>query len=268
LDDLTVARWQPLRSRPSLADGWPAARDVKEAEPFLVGEVDGDTTYDALAAGDSALFMHFQSDVRDSDGALDFAAQYGFLGAPVTERVLLAGGRIYVGDSLATWLNEAEGMRRAVALWDAIRTRSRRAMLRDPHVAALARPVSALSQSIPIHLSTVPDAEIHGYALVTLARLTNRGLQAPIDRYEAQVGPELRVEEDRLAFRVVGRTLLGDLWLQLALAVGGDKRFRQCPRDGRWWEIHRDIARTNKVYCSDACKQAAYRERKAGRAKG
>jgi hypothetical protein len=140
-------------------------------------------------------------------------------------------------------------------------------MLRDPHVAAIARPVRALSQSIPLHLSTVPDSEIHRHALFTLKLLVNQELQAPIDRYEARVGPELRLEGDRLAFRVVGRTLLGDMWLQLALAIGGDKRFRQCPWDGRWWELHPDIARTNKVYCSDACKQAAYRQRKAGRAK-
>jgi hypothetical protein len=234
-----------------------------------VGEVDAEKAYDALSAGDSALFMNFQSNVRDADSALAFAARYGFLGAPVTERALLPDGRTYVvGDALAAWLSEAEGMRRAVALWDAVRTRSRRAMLRDPHVAAIARPVDTLSQSAPLHLSAVPDADIRGYALFTLAHLVNRGLDARIDQHEAQVGSELRVEGDDLAFRVVGRTLRGALWLQLALAVGGDKRFRQCPRDGRWWELHPDIARSNKVYCSDACKQAAYRERKAGRAEG
>ena len=107
---------------------------------------------------------------------------------------------------------------------------------------------------------------IRGRSLFTLATLVNRGMQAPIDANEALVGPELRVEGDSIAFRVVGRTLLGTLWLQLALAVGGDKRFRQCPQDGRWWEVQPDIARSNKVYCSAACKQAAYRERKAGRA--
>lgn len=266
MDDLTLARWPALRSRPSLATAWPADRDVKDAEPFLVGEVDPEKTYDVLAAGDSALFMDFQSRVRDAESALAFAAQYGFLGAPVTERVLLANGQTRVGDALAAWLTEADGVRRAVALWTAVRTRSRRAMLRDPHVAAISWPVDALSQSIPLHLSAVPDAEVRGHALFTLAHLVNRGLAARIDQYEAQVGTELRVEGDGLAFRVVGRTLRGALWLQLASAVGGDKRFRQCPRDGRWWELHPDVARTNKVYCSDACRQAAYRERKAGRA--
>ena len=275
MDDLTAARWYRLRSHPSIVEAWPADRESAEPEPFLVGEVDAKTPYDALAAGDSALFLTFQSRVHDADSALTFASEFGFLGAPITERVRLPDSSkqaaveamFVVGDSLGAWLGEADALRRAVALWGAIRRNDRRAMLDDPHVAAISRPLNTLSQSAPLHLSAVPDPEVRRHALFTLQILVNRGLQAPIDRYEARVGAELRIEGDGLAFRVIGRTLLGDMWLQLALAVGGDKRFRHCPQDARWWELHPDIARTNKVYCSDACKQAAYRERKARRAK-
>ena len=268
MDDLTAARWYRLRSHPSIVEAWPADRESTEPEPFLIGEVDAEAPYDALAAGDSALFLTFQSRVQDADSALAFAREFGFLGVPITERVRLADGWTYVvGDRLAAWLDEADALRRAVALWRAIRRNDRRAMLDDPHVAAISRPLNTLSRSTPLHLSAVPDPDVRRHALFTLQILVNRGLRAPIDRHDARVGPELRVEGDALAFRVIGRTLSGDMWLQLALAVGGDKRFRQCPQDGGWWELHPDIARTNKVYCSDACKQAAYRERKAGRAK-
>jgi hypothetical protein len=57
--------------------------------------------------------------------------------------------------------------------------------------------------------------------------------------------------------------LLTALWLQFALAISGDKRFRQCRTCGMWYELEPETARATKLFCSDACKTKAYRGRKA-----
>jgi predicted nucleic acid-binding Zn ribbon protein len=63
--------------------------------------------------------------------------------------------------------------------------------------------------------------------------------------------------------RFVPATLIDAVWLQFAEAVCGDKNFRECLVCGKPFEISPDVARTNKLLCSDSCKMRAYRQRKA-----
>ena len=52
------------------------------------------------------------------------------------------------------------------------------------------------------------------------------------------------------------------IWLQFALAVAEDKRFRPCEVCGRSFELSPDVNRTSRVYCTNACRVKAYRQRK------
>jgi hypothetical protein len=56
-------------------------------------------------------------------------------------------------------------------------------------------------------------------------------------------------------------TLRGALWLQLARAVANDKKFRACQVCGKWLELSPETARTNRLFCSDACRSKSYRKR-------
>lgn len=54
----------------------------------------------------------------------------------------------------------------------------------------------------------------------------------------------------QLAFEV--NSLIGAMWVQLALAVDGNRTYKQCPICGEWWDA--TDARPHKTVCSDRCR--------------
>jgi hypothetical protein len=60
-------------------------------------------------------------------------------------------------------------------------------------------------------------------------------------------------------------TLLDAMWTQLALAVAGSEALRTCVECKKWFTIKADRGRSDKEYCSDACRTRAYRKRKGKR---
>jgi hypothetical protein len=61
------------------------------------------------------------------------------------------------------------------------------------------------------------------------------------------------------------RTLLHALWAQLVLAIDGNLNLRACVQCRKWFTLEARRGRSDKVYCSDACRMRAYRERKGRR---
>ena len=80
-----------------------------------------------------------------------------------------------------------------------------------------------------------------------------------------RASPRLLWEQsrDRLGLYIVPEGLIGALWLQFARAVERDAKFRQCPECGTWFEIAPGRGRTDKQFCSTACRTRAYRTRQA-----
>ena len=78
------------------------------------------------------------------------------------------------------------------------------------------------------------------------------------------VSPKLHWERNRsrLGIYLTPQDLLAAMWLQMALAVDGDKNYRQCPECQNWFEVSPSTARSDKVFCSTACRVRAYRRRK------
>jgi hypothetical protein len=75
----------------------------------------------------------------------------------------------------------------------------------------------------------------------------------------------LLYDRDRQHLRLcqVPRTFLAALWLQFAQAVAEDKDYRQCGECGSWFEVSPEVARTNRRFCSNACRSRLYRQRQA-----
>jgi hypothetical protein len=80
-----------------------------------------------------------------------------------------------------------------------------------------------------------------------------------------RASPRLLWEEsrDRLGLYIVPEGLIGALWLQFARAVERDARFRQCAECTTWFEVSPGRGRTDKQFCSTACRTKAYRKRQA-----
>ncbi len=55
------------------------------------------------------------------------------------------------------------------------------------------------------------------------------------------------------------------LWIQLMLAIAGQHNFRACSVCGSWFQIEAGGGRSDKKYCSDACRMRALRTRKIKR---
>lgn len=63
--------------------------------------------------------------------------------------------------------------------------------------------------------------------------------------------------------RFSAKALLDGLWYQFAFSVAGNYDYRSCDECGMWYQIVPEIARTNRKYCSNACRSRAYRKRQA-----
>ena len=173
----------------------------------------------------TGLFWTFAKVEPTKEGVLAFANQFGVLGAGPMVEMLKDTRRIEAGlsgDRLEDWEREIPHVRKAIALWE----RTQRGEVTDQEVQVLQHGLNQkLLHTVSVHL--VPDVRHGG-----------------------------------LTLRMRPFTLRGALWLQLAEAVSGNKEFRSCPTCGKWFELNPDTARTNRQFCSDACRTRAYRGRK------
>lgn len=202
------------------------------------------------AAG-SGLFRTFAGLPHTDDAVAGYATRFGTLGVRLIKAELPDGGLV-TGEPVEDWQREQMNMAFAVALWDKLRVHDHegvRALLPDHPVL----PDPAWEQGDPLPA---------GWAMLgrylSFSQLRGRG----------DVDPrlEMRPTKDRpLALQIVAGTQLGALWLQFAQAVDGDRDYRSCATCGQWFELDPAIARTNRRYCSDACRSKAYRTRKEGK---
>jgi hypothetical protein len=56
--------------------------------------------------------------------------------------------------------------------------------------------------------------------------------------------------------------LLQALWAQLVLAIDGNVNLRPCAQCRKWFTLEAGKGRSDKEYCSNACRMRAYRRRK------
>lgn len=60
---------------------------------------------------------------------------------------------------------------------------------------------------------------------------------------------------------VVPENLLSAMWMKLLADVAGNAQYRQCRVCNKTFELHPEKARTNRLYCSDACRFRSYRQK-------
>jgi hypothetical protein len=158
-----------------------------------------------------------------------FANRYGWLGAP--DRVALDGTEEdgywdEPVESFKLWSNEINLLSKAVGIWDT------------------------------------------GKGVEHLPGLIDRGMNGR-DAAFVEDGPPNRVTPrfardpltGKMDLQVMPKNLLGALWLQLAEAIGGGKKFRQCDTCGGWFEVAPRHNRADRQFCTDACRSRAYRGR-------
>jgi hypothetical protein len=185
----------------------------------------------------SGLFRTFAA--LSDDAIATFASRYGWLGVPMVAAEL-ADGRELVGEPVSRWQAERDRMATSITIWDALR---------------LGQP--------PCVYGGVYDAEAHALKPFDWEHLGHAFDTAESAGHLRTAHVTLRPGNDRpLSLQLVSDTLLAALWLQFAQAIHGNKDYRACGACGRFFELDPAVARTNRLYCSDACRSKAYRTRK------
>ena len=267
----TTRSYEPLRSAPGLF------RIFAETEPTKEGILAFADKFGTLTEG---VFIIIES-------ASEKELQAAGLPCGPTFRE----GRIgsLKGEYLHRWRYEILEMRDAVFLWDLIRTPDDAAL--RAHVSWIPTRKSGefavafrLDRKTPWPDTLGSQKGIESLALIPpppAATPYSLGeLKLPVVEYLADainshlkedVSPRIGWDRDlgRLALSFVPSTLLGAMWLQFAQAANANADYRECENCGRMFEVSRTAARSarsDRLFCTDACKSKAYRGRK-GRAR-
>jgi hypothetical protein len=270
----------------------------REPGPFLVcaprtQRIREIETYDPLQR-ETGLFRTFAGTAISVGGILEFANAFGLLGRDIQTVISRDGPyRVIWGEPISAWAHEIGSMRIVVALWDWISARNAESLDNffqwsvpennkeiggeyggvavdyDPSIFFTNDEISMLGD---VSEGSLAGDWLYGVwgkdlrlgdstqaALWIIRDMLNTHLRG---RIETSV--EVNGISQRISFQVYASSLIACLWLQLALAIEGNKEYRPCRVCKRWFEISPGVAKKSRVYCSDACRFKAYRDRKAG----
>ncbi len=240
---------------------------------------------------ETGLFRHFAQVNPTRDGILQFSNQHGSLGAGATELVdvPLATARRAVprlppaakdmdeskptglttaGENLLTWRKAVIDMRRAVEMFDAIKENDTRYMAQfirwhgPDNVVYEGRIgdrklISVIDGPYSVQGSKFQYRDVRLPAIHFLQQFVNGQLEA-----NPSIVRLLWDQLDRPSVFVCPIGLLGAMWLQLSLAIDGDRNYRQCRSCSKWFEIG-VTRRADSTTCSDACRKRLSRAAKA-----
>ncbi len=219
-----------------------------------------------------ALFREFAETPATEEGAKAFADRHGLLGGDILRAITTEDEGVEPrGERLADWAHEIGEMREAVTVWDEIKAGGGTALRERVNWSgdAVKFQTAAGERVLADALAGDPTAALmlpaHDYL-----RAGRWFVQMIInERMAGRVTPRLawHDEEGRSKLLVVPTSLIGALWLQFAMVVDEGRDFRRCAHCGKWFDISPDAARRDRIYCSHACRVAAYRARKSGESK-
>jgi hypothetical protein len=101
----------------------------------------------------------------------------------------------------------------------------------------------------------VNDSDVSLAAKLYLIRVVN-------DHIAKHTRSVLEWSGKRMSRLALAKNLLGTLWLQFERSIAGMREYRRCLTCGDYMEISHTVTRSDKEYCSDACRAKAYRNRK------
>lgn len=261
-------RW--IETRPAFSQGGEGKPGRYLTSGTPLGVAYNAVGYSPLHPSMAALFRTF-ADLEPTEEAIQaFANEYGLLGDPVTTWIVLpmegaASQTIGWGESLRGWTREIHAMRRAVKVWDAARSGDLDFL--GSVIQWHPRGVRYEDGRYVEWLLTVDDPEStlwsrfrQGDVVMPAYEFVRRTITKHL---EGRVSPRMLWEHDRdrITMRMVPHSLVGALWLQFARAVEARSEFGRCRACGKWFVYEPDTARTNRRYCSDACRFKAYRQR-------
>lgn len=228
----------------------------------------------------TGLFQDFARLQLTEEAIVSFANNHGFLGAsiPSLDASEFPDER---SEYIRFWIKEISEMSMCVELWDAIQADDERKIAEHIERFPTEQKPRTIQQGDTVRKGlfcanriVLDDLGIESAAGICPAipnpsnviQEALNTLQFSINLHIFglwQTGLTWDESEQRMGICIVPTSLLGAMWLQFAEAVSGRKGYGSCPGCGRYFEVHTENARSDKTYCSEACKSKNYRDRKA-----
>jgi hypothetical protein len=258
------------------------AEDVYLAEPAGFRGKD-QRTYEPMRSH-GALFRRFADLDHDQDAILAFANEYGRLGGDAA-RSIPVGKATWIGESLETWARAIAGMHAAVELWAKLQAGDVEGLREHLQWTGTEEPTAGSTRG---HSASAPDFLLDGFfrepewaenapAIYQAAGALNRAfasgdlieyaqqlLESAVNKQmQGRVNTRLQRRPGTEGYSLVTEpgSLLGAMWLQLALAIAEGHEFRRCAVCGEWFRLSASGARFKTTYCSTACRMRAYHGR-------
>ena len=174
-------------------------------------------------------------------------------------------------ESYDQWGKELVSMQRAMQLWDAVnvyqngeQTELRKLIeWRDKssvqyHSGGSYAWIATLNHH-PELLERLKYPELVQPALRYLQRMVDDKLK------QFSSCPQLLWDRGKLRLFIRPQSLIAGMWLQLALAIEGDRQYRSCEGCGRWFEVGGGQKRSDAETCGPSCRKRRERARKGTR---
>lgn len=245
------------------------------------------------------LFQEFAELQRTPEDVLAFAKAHGSLGGrteelvrptdPVTRKSLAPPDGVALGEALIYWYEQIRRMRELLDIWGMVERRDEVSLskrirwrlqpyehrdLPGVYYAPETVPSTEYSPSLTPPEKTIADDLLNPKPIAQGWLKYGEVIEPARWFLLSQITEQLEYHHATARFvyrpgKAVTHALqlwpdglIGILWVQFAQAIDGHRNYQKCPECPTWFELSPDVARSDKVYCSDRCRVRASRRRK------
>ncbi len=278
LQQVAIGGYAIVKAAPSKDAGeWAVGDDMRweGRQPVLV-EAPGNPGYRPIAIDAPGACRAFAAIDPDDEGqVVAFASRFGMLGDPRYLRPdSSAAGPFGIGEPVATWRMAIRAVGACLEVMDLLRAGDSKGLLQlftwgGPQ-GRWRYQSRARKAGVPVDGEWVEPESGAAYdhtgmdprpaARLWLRRRVNRALEGRV-----RVGLRIDPRDGQERVTTAPADMVAALWFQLAVMITGGREQRACQNCGRFFEVGNPDLRTSKkrLHCSEACKSAFYRKRKA-----
>lgn len=225
----------------------------------------------------TGLFLTFGELDFSREQIRSFADEYGLL-SPETSLVKCSGEgstdgeESRRGDHYLLWKSHLKQMKMAIVLWKALEGKQGQLsdyiqwenddvylIFRNQERDGFTHKQKISEQSMHVNSSIqgIERGNLELPAKIALRKIMN-------DNLGEDIAPRMGLSDglEPMTLKFSPGSLITSLWLQLGKAITQDNEYRDCRQCGEWFELHPDTNRTNRKFCSNACRSKNYRKRK------
>ena len=202
-----------------------------------------------------AIHRSFASLGRDEESYSAFASSFGLLHGGIEVQIEMPQGEtgkglsVSVGEPVKIWRSEVEDMRQALRVWDWNQNRD---------IEDLTEFLDSRTREFPVEIQAAfMSGDLVSPSMFWISGQISKRVVGEINIHFAE---EVPVSPGHMLALSI-KSLRAGLWLMLGLEMHDGKKYASCAQCGKWFEIRTGSRRTTRVYCSNACRTRAYRNR-------